>query len=62
MNYFNYLLKNKLLWFLAFFALVAAFMYFTDPEPFEVKWISIGCGAMMAAFLVGNFIVWRKLK
>jgi hypothetical protein len=61
MSYFKYLLKNKLLWFLAFFALVAAFMYFTDPEPFEVKWVSIGCGAMMAVFLIGNFIKWRQL-
>jgi hypothetical protein len=61
MNYFKYLLSNRLYLLLGFFALVAGFVWYSKPDHFELKWVSIACGAILLAFLIGNWIKWRQL-
>lgn len=61
MTYFKYILTNRLWLLLTFFAIVASFVYFGGAERHEILWVSIVCGAITVAFLVGNWIKWRQL-
>lgn len=65
MSFWDYLLKNKLWLLLGFILLCVAFALvwkMQGAEAVEFRGLAIGVGAVVLAWLIGNWVSWHKLK
>ena len=65
MNFFKYLLANRLWLFVGFVVVVAVFVYastFFGAGSDDVRGAAIAVGVLTAVFVGANFIAWKRSR